>query len=174
MPAPSLSERFRVVEEHVRCENEHDLAGIMATFGQAAAYDDTPWEEQHRGRDSVEAYYRDLLAALPDLHIDIQNRAANDDSVVLEVVITGTQTGPWRGLPGTGRPVRFPLCAVYSFDVTGKLAGEKIYYDRASVLRQVGLYHEPSTGIGRFVIILTHPITMTRALARRLLRRSAV
>lgn len=174
MPAPNFNDRFRIVEEHVRCENEHDLAGIMATFGQRAQYDDTPWGEHHHGRNGVEAYYRDLLAALPDLHIEVKNRAANDERVVLEVVIAGTQAGPWRGLPATGRRVRFPLCAVYSFDATGRLAGEKIYYDRASVLRQVGLYHEPSTVLGRFVTVLTHPFTITRALARQFFRRSAL
>jgi len=96
-----------------------------------------------------------------------------DDAVVVEVVITGTQTGSWRGLPATGRPVRFPLCGIYRFAPSGKLASESIYYDRAGVLAQVGLYHEPVGFFGQVVTGLTHPLTVARAYLRMLFRRSA-
>ena len=168
-----VAARLRIVEEHVRRENDHDLAGIMATFADEAKYDDAPWAEQRLGRDAVEEYYRDLLTALPDLHIDIRDRLVTEDAVVLEVVISGTQAGTWRGLPATGRPVRFPLCAIYRFAANGKLAGEKIYYDRAGVLHQVGLYHEPVGVFGRLVTALTHPLTLARAYGRKLLPWSA-
>jgi steroid delta-isomerase-like uncharacterized protein len=168
-----IAARLQIVEEHLRCENEHDLPGIMATFGADAKYDDESWGEHHLGRDGVEAYYRDLLEALPDLRIEVQNRLATEESVVLEVIITGTQAGPWRGLPGTGRRVRFPLCGIFSFESTGKLAAEKIYYDRASVLRQVGLFREPTTGLGRIITGITHPLTIARAYSRQLLKRRA-
>ena len=161
--------RLRIVEEHVRRENRHDLAGIMATFGDEATYHDAPWGEQHLGRDAVEQYYRDLLTALPDLHIDVLDHLVTEDAVALEVLITGTQAGSWRGLPATGRPVRFPLCAIYRFTPNGKLASEKIYYDRAGVLHQVGLYHEPVGALGRLVTAVTHPLTLGRAYLRKLL-----
>jgi steroid delta-isomerase-like uncharacterized protein len=165
--------RLRLVEEHVRLENRHDLQGIMATFGDEATYEDAPWGEDHHGRDAVERYYRDLLEALPDLQIDVRNRMVSDDAVVLEVLISGTQAGPWRGLPATGRPVRFPLCAIYRFTPNGKLASETIYYDRAGVLSQVGLYHEPVGMLGRMATALTHPLTLARAYVRKLFHRSA-
>lgn len=164
--------RLRLVEEHVRLENRHDLTGIMATFADEAKYEDAPWGEHHLGRGAVEQYYRDLLEALPDLQIDVRDRLVSEQAVVLEVVISGTQAGAWRGLPATGRPVRFPLCAIYRFAPNGKLASETIYYDRAGVLRQVGLYHEPVGILGRLVTALTHPVTLTRAYVRKLLPRS--
>lgn len=95
----------------------------------------------------------------------MQRRHATDEVVILECVISGTQLGEWRGLPATGRKVRFPLCAVYTFD-GDRLAGEKIYYDRATVLRQVGVFHEPDTRPGRLLTGLRHPVTMVRAIAR--------
>lgn len=159
--------RLAVVEEHVRQENRHDLEGVMGTFGGMPEYEDTPWGEHHTGRDGVRAYYEELLRALPDLHIDVQRRHVTDEHVVLEVVITGTHTGPWRGLPGTGRRVEFPVCAVYSFDGEGKLAGERIYYDRATVLRQLGVFREPDRGLGRVLMPLLHPLTVARAVIRR-------
>src|ERR1035441_5698348 len=41
-----------------------------------------------------------------------------------------------------------------------RLAGEKIYYDRAMVLRQLGVFHEPQTVLGGISILLTHPLTI--------------
>jgi steroid delta-isomerase-like uncharacterized protein len=161
-----------VVEEHVQRENQHDLDGIMATFGDDAWYDDESWGEHHDGRDGVRAYYEDLLRALPDLRIDVERRHVTDEHVILEVVISGTHTGPWRGLPGTGRRVKFPLCAVYAFDEDEKLAGERIYYDRATVLRQLGIFHEPNRGLGRLLTPLTHPLTTARAVWRTVRERS--
>jgi SnoaL-like polyketide cyclase len=98
---------------------------------------------------------------------------AAEEGVALEVRISGTQLGSWRGLPPTGRPVVFPLCGLFSFDEGGMLAGERIYYDRGSVLRQVGLYHDPQSFVGRLEILLAHPITVTKAYGRRLFRFSA-
>jgi steroid delta-isomerase-like uncharacterized protein len=172
-----LSDRIRaqvaLVEEHVRRENAHDLPGIMVTFGRRAWYDDEPWGEHHEGRDAVRGYYEDLLASLPDLHIDVTRGLAAEEGVALEVRISGTHLGPWRGLPPTGRPVMFPLCGLYTFDEEGKVAGERIYYDRGSVLQQVGLYHDPQSLLGRLETLLAHPITVTRAYARTLFRPTA-
>jgi steroid delta-isomerase-like uncharacterized protein len=164
--------RLEVVEEHVRRENAHDLPGLMTTFGHQAWYDDEPWGEHHDGREAVRRYYEDLIAALPDLHIDIVHRLAAEDGVALEVRISGTHLGPWRGLPPTGRRVDFPLCGLYTFDEEGKLAGERIYYDRGSVLHQVGLYHDPQTLLGRLETLFAHPITVARAYARKVTRRA--
>jgi SnoaL-like polyketide cyclase len=82
---------------------------------------------------------------------------------VLEVTIRGTHLGPWRGLPATGRRLEFPLCGIYTFDANDRLAGERIYYDRALVLRQLGLFYEP-VGLGRLFTALAHPLTIGRAL----------
>ena len=107
------------------------------------------------------------MKALPDLKIEIQHRHIADDAVVLEVMIRGTHLGAWR-LPATGRRVDLPLCGVYTFDSGDRLSGEKIYYDRGTVLRQLGVFHEPQSVLGQLCTLATHPITITRALARKL------
>lgn len=163
--------RLRIVEEHIRHENNHDLDGILSTFGDGAHFDEQPWSERHDGLEGVRAYYKALVAALPDLFIDLQRRHITDEAIVLEVVISGTHRRAWRGLPATERRVAFPLCAIYTFTDDNKLAGEKVYYDRATVFRQLGLYHEPMTLLGRLTTALAHPLTISRAFARRLVRR---
>jgi hypothetical protein len=89
----------------------------------------------------------------------------------VEVVIRGTHVGGWGGLPATGRRVEFPLCGVYTLEAEDRLAGEKIYYDRRTALPQLGVFHEPQSVLGRISTLVTHPATIARALARKLLRR---
>jgi steroid delta-isomerase-like uncharacterized protein len=162
-----LRARLAIVEEHVRCENRHDLVGLMATFGADARYDDEPWQDHRVGLDGVRSYYTELLASLPDLAIEIRHRHVASDAIVLEVSIQGTHLGLWRGgMPATGRRVEFPLCGVFTFDTQDRLAGERIYYDRGTVMRQLGLFHEPEGSFGRLATALSHPLTIAKAFLR--------
>ena len=43
LEAEHVQARMAVVDEHIRCENRHDLDAVMATFGMDARYDDEPW-----------------------------------------------------------------------------------------------------------------------------------
>jgi steroid delta-isomerase-like uncharacterized protein len=170
IPRDKQSARIAIVEEHIHLENQHDLEGVLGTFGDAARYDDEAWDEHYNGSDGVKLFYTQLMQALPDLEIDVKRQHVTEDAIVVEVIIRGTHFGDWRGLPATGRRVEFPLCGVYTFDAADRLVGEKIYYDRGTVLRQLGVFHEPQTALGRICTLATHPITIARALARKLLR----
>lgn len=163
--------RLRMLDEHVRAENRHDLEGILRTFGGAARYHDEAWSQHYMGLDGVRAWYRALLAAVPDLHVEIVQRHAAEDATILEILVQGTQEGPLYGLPGTGRRFEIPAVAIYTFDGTDRIASERIYYDRATPLGQVGLFQDPRTRLGRWLTPLQHPITVTRALSRALLGR---
>ena len=156
------------------CENAHDLDAIMGTFGADASYDDEPWDEHCRGRDEVRAYYAQLMAAVPDLHIDPHGPHVADDVVVLECTISGTHLGTWHGLPATGRPVSLPLCGIYTFgEGSADIAGERIYYDRAMVLEQVGVFFDPESSRGRVATAVLHPVTMWKVAARMVRERSS-
>jgi steroid delta-isomerase-like uncharacterized protein len=163
-----IAARCELVDEHVRLENRHDLAGVMRTFGAIARYDDEPCGEHHVGSARVQAYYSSLFTAMPDLHIEICSRHVSETAIVLEVVITGRHHGTWRGLPATGRAIEFPLCGIFTFDDTDRLSGERIYYDRASVLRQLGVFHEPERLAGRLNVLLMHPLTLAGIAFRKL------
>ena len=163
--------RVALVRQHIRPENAHDLEGVLSTFGDSAHYDDEAWGEHYDSRDDVRSFYEQLMKALPDLVIDVQQEHVADSCMIVEVIIRGTHCGAWRGLPATGRRVEIPLCGIYTFDSNNRLAGEKIYYDRATVLRQLGVFHDPEGIGGRVCTLATHPVTIARALARKLLQR---
>ncbi len=169
-PKERRAARIALVEEHIRLENAHDLEGVISTFGDTAQYDDEPWGEHHKGKDGVRSFYSGLMKALPDLQIIVQHRYVTDDAIIVEVIIRGTHLGAWRSLPATGRRVEIPLCGVYTFDENDRLAGERIYYDRGTVLRQLGVFHEPESALGQISVLATHPVTIARAVVRKLFR----
>jgi len=57
----------------------------------------------------------------------------------VEMVLSGTHSGTWFGIPPTGRRFELPACAVFIFDEDDKIAGERGYFDSALLLRQLGL-----------------------------------
>ena len=166
-PANSAAaRRLETVRKHIRLENRHDLAAVMETFGGAARYDDEPWDEHYDGREGVRSFYEQLFRALPDVEIDVRGEHASAETVVVECVIRGTHRGAWRGLPATGRRIELPLCGVYTFGPDDALAGERIYYDRATLLRQLGIFREPTSLGGRLLLLLNHPLRIASAWLR--------
>jgi hypothetical protein len=91
---------------------------------------------------------------MPDLRIEVQQRYASEDAIILKVMITGHHLGPWRGLLPTGRSLRLPLCGIFVFDEEDRLAGEKIYCDR-DTLRQLEIFHEPAGILGLMATVLS-------------------
>jgi carboxymethylenebutenolidase len=72
------------------------------------------------------------------------------------------------GVAPTGRPVRLPVVVVMGFE-GDKVAFERIYWDQASLLAQVGLIDEallPATGVIQPEKVLDKDIPANQLLAR--------
>jgi steroid delta-isomerase-like uncharacterized protein len=135
-----LAARLRLVDEHFRCENAHDLDGILATFGPEVEL--TLNGETHGGRDTVRTLYEGLLRAFPDLQIEVKKRYVAEHTVVAELVLKGTQRESFLGIPATGRYVEIPTCAIFRFDAAERLAGETIYFDATVLVARAGFLSE--------------------------------
>ena len=71
------------------------------------------------------------------------NRVVKDNQVVEESIMTFTHsdTLDWM-LPGvrpTNKHVTIPMMSVMQFNAKGKIAAKRVYWDQASVLRQIGV-----------------------------------
>jgi steroid delta-isomerase-like uncharacterized protein len=129
--------RVELVEEHIRAENLHDLHRVMDTFGQLPTLDSNG--QAYRGSEGIRAVYEELVGAFLDLRIDIKQRYASEEAVVLEILISGKHTGAWQGIPATGRAIEIPACGIFAFDEAGKIESERAYIDGALLLWQLGI-----------------------------------
>lgn len=130
--------RLEVLEEHFRSEVEHDWDACLATFKDIPRYEIVATGQVHEGAEAVVAYHRRQRTAFPDQrHENVRMHVADDDTVVSEFDLLGTNTGEFMGLPPTGRSFRVAVIAVFNFD-GDRITNERVYLDGASLLRQIG------------------------------------
>ena len=138
-PPDPTSPHMRTLIAHVTAEARGDVSSVMETFGDNAGFFEHPWGLHHEGRDAVRAYYREALEAFADATGDVTRWHVTESTIVMEITMVGTHTGTWHGVAPTGKRVSFPLCAIFAFDDEGFIASETIYYDRPTVMRQLGV-----------------------------------
>lgn len=156
--------RVVTVLEHMRLENEHDFPGCIGAFAHPR-YEIVATGEVHDGPDAVDAFLTENRRAFPDFHFAHTRITGAADTVLVEGVFTGTQQGAWRGLPATGRAVDFRMAVVFEFD-GDDLVCERVYFDLGTPLRQLGVARDPTSLGGRVTTVLSHPVTIARALVR--------
>jgi hypothetical protein len=52
-----------------------------------------------------------------------------------------------------------------------RLVSERVYFDVGTIMRQLGVAHDPTSLGGRIATVANHPVTIGRGLVRGLLRR---
>jgi carboxymethylenebutenolidase len=126
-----------------------DTEATLATMVEDAYVNHIPVLTGGRGKAALRAFYsNDFIPKMPpDTTLIPISRTVGEDQLVDEMIFsfTHTQEMPWM-LPGvapTNLPVKIPLVAIVKFR-DGKLAHEHIYWDQASVLKQIGLLTDPS------------------------------
>lgn len=132
-------------QKHVQAELDGDLETTMATMTDAPHLNHVPTMMGGFGRDSVRAFYRDHLVGRffpPDVRIVTVSRTVGENQIVEELVISFTHTTviDWMlpGVPPTGKPVEAAFAVIVGVK-DGKVSHERIYWDQASVLVQIGL-----------------------------------
>jgi carboxymethylenebutenolidase len=142
-------------ERHTSAEfSTKNVDATMATMTANPFVNHVPLMTGGVGRDAVRSFYTSYFipGQPPDTKLVPVRRTVGTDCIVDELIYSFTHTieVPWM-LPGvepTGRRVEVPVVAVVEFE-GGKIAGERIYWDQASALVQIGLLDErrlPVTG----------------------------
>jgi steroid delta-isomerase-like uncharacterized protein len=162
---PLRETREQIVREHMETENRHQFDATLATF-KHPRYELIATGEVIDGSTDVARYYEETRAAFPDQRNELIALHHADDAVIIEFDLLGTHNGVFRGVPPTGRAFRCRMAAVFEFEGDGMVC-ERVYFDTATILRQLGLAHDPLTLTGRVVTVLSHPVTLGRAFARR-------
>jgi carboxymethylenebutenolidase len=146
MTKPDLAKLW---EEHTACEfATRNPEATLATMVDDAYVNHVPVMTGGCGKDALLAFYgRDFIPCMPpDTTLTPVSRTIGEDQLVDEMIFSFTHTVemPWMlpGIAPTHRRVEVPLVAIVGFR-DGKLASERIYWDQASVLKQIGLLDDP-------------------------------
>jgi steroid delta-isomerase-like uncharacterized protein len=131
-------EMLRLFEAHREAEVVRDFDGILATFTDDCFFETVPLGLRREGHEATRAAYEGFFTAFPDVVPDDEGMAFGDDVVVAWGHLRGTNTGEWLGVAPGGGSFAVPFANVAPFK-DGRMAGESIYFDLATLCEQAGL-----------------------------------
>jgi steroid delta-isomerase-like uncharacterized protein len=90
-------------------------------------------------KDGVVQYFRIMLAAFPDMRMDVQDSFASGDKAVARLRISGTHQGEFMGIPATGKPVSVNLIDITRFGDDGLAREHWGVADLLAMMQQLGV-----------------------------------
>jgi len=129
--------REAVVNAHIEAEAvKHDVAAALATFHHPR-YEVPAVGAIADGREAVHGLLTQLLSAFPDFWLEKSALYHAEEAIIVECRFGGTHRGPWAGIAPTGKRVEVQSACIFVFEGE-KLVCEKVYFDHATILRQIG------------------------------------
>ena len=118
----------------------HSVHHDPSYFAEDATFTDMTNPSQPLvGRDAIGAMLATFFSgAFADGGYRTENLLIEGNRVLLEFTYLGTHTGQFGELPPTGRRVELPMMSVYHVE-DGLIRWARLYYDSASLLRQLGV-----------------------------------
>lgn len=129
--------REALVREHMESENAHDFDVTLGTF-EHPRYEIVPTGDIYDGPEEVMRYFEDSRAAFSDQRNELVALHHADDGVIVEFDLMGTHDGPLRGIPPTGKEFTCRTAAFFIFE-GDELVCERVYFDAATIMSQLGL-----------------------------------
>jgi len=140
-----LSSIWRQHTEHEF--STRDTEATLNTMVEDAYVNHVPVMTGGKGKEELRRFYsQDFIPQMPsDTTLTLVSRTIGSDQLVDEMIFSFTHTVEmaWMlpGIAPTHRHVEIPLVAIVRFR-DGKVAHEHIYWDQASVLKQIGLLND--------------------------------
>ena len=116
--------------------NAGDLDGCMSHLAPDFVINLAELPEPMRGRDVWRQNAEVIKRAFPDIQVHIQDIVAAGDQVALRVILRGTHSGEFLGIPATGRSIHYVSHEFYRI-ADGLIAEEWICSDTGTLMRQI-------------------------------------
>ncbi|UJA20925.1 SnoaL-like domain-containing protein [Thermoleophilia bacterium SCSIO 60948] len=93
-----------------------------------------------RGPDELAAFFHELLAAMPDLRMEILELTETSSESIVQWRMTGTfDGGPFIGIEPTGKRIEMRGCDCFRWTDRGTIDTNTVYSDGAEFARQIGM-----------------------------------
>jgi steroid delta-isomerase-like uncharacterized protein len=135
----SLEDNKAVVQRLLDAINNGDLDELPRVVAADVVDHNAVIFMQPEGPGGVQEGVRMLLQGFPDLHLATQELIAEGDRVAARFIMSGTNTGDYRGLPApTRQPFQSEAIAILRI-ADGKVAEIRGTADRLGMLTQLGI-----------------------------------
>lgn len=136
-----MEEAKKIWEAYIHAWNRHDIDGILSIVSDDFIYDERPMTmlKPLVGKTAFADYLSGVFKAFPILSIKILTCEASGKTAWSESIMWGKQTGRLGKFPASENPMVVRVAC--AFEVAGgKLIHERLYWDRANTLRQLGAF----------------------------------
>lgn len=136
--SPANRSALQAAQAYLDAWNRHDGEAVAELFSPGGRYVDPNLPDGAAGP-ALAAYVRALAAAFPDLRFEpVRQAAAGSDTVLLQWIMRGTNSGPIFGRPPTGGTIALAGVDLIRIE-NGSIARVQGFFDRRTLLEQLGL-----------------------------------
>jgi predicted ester cyclase len=124
----------RLWVRHSIAEDRRDIDGLIATLSPRCTYEIVVTGQRWDGHDGARTFYSELFAAFPDNAFALSEIVVGPQGVFEAATLTGTNQGPWAGVPPSGLAVALEVLIFFPWDpASGRFSGERIWFDRGAL-----------------------------------------
>ncbi len=116
----------------------------------------TPTIATPRGPAAVKAHLTHWLSGFPDLKFTVEQMFVDEDRVLSQLAMDGTQTGQWMGIPPTRKRVNIRMITIHRI-ARGKIIEDWVLVESLGLLQQFGALPPTSDILSEFVQRLKTP-----------------
>jgi steroid delta-isomerase-like uncharacterized protein len=136
-------DNLRIAREAFAAWNAHEPKQHSVLLDQQYVLESDTVPSPLRGQEAHRQFMDVYLRAFPDLRFDIEQMLASGDHVITRWHSMGTHQGEFMGIPPTGRRGEgIHGCSIIQVRY-GKIAHEWLFWDTATLLRQLGVLPAP-------------------------------
>jgi steroid delta-isomerase-like uncharacterized protein len=136
------NENIEYAKQQIAALNAHDVDGYVSRIDESYVGHSEMSPGPVRGPEGVRQNMQMLLAAFPDLHVEIVQIISSGNSIATQTRATGTHKGTFAGIAATNKSVVVPGCNVIEVR-NGKAIQGRLYSDTAALLMQIGALSLP-------------------------------
>lgn len=117
--------------------NSHEFEKLTEVFAPNVK-DHDPADDQGPGPQGFVQWFTQFHSAFPDFKIAVEHMLADEDNVGFAYTITGTQDGPFNGIPATGKKIKVRGMQISKFNSDAKIVERWGASHEIGILQQIG------------------------------------
>ena len=145
-PAPQSQEETNkqlVTSNNEEIWNQHKLDLIDKRYASNYVRHQPGYPAEPPGAEGLKQFLQRSFTSFPDQNCTIEDMLAAGDKVAARYICQGTQTGPWRGSPPTGRAFKITSTIIHQI-ADGKVVEDWMDYDSLAMMQQLGFELVPA------------------------------
>jgi steroid delta-isomerase-like uncharacterized protein len=100
--------------------------------------DHDPADDQGPGPEGFIHWFTQFHSAFPDFKIAVEHMVTDEDNVAIAYTITGTQGGPFNGIPPTGKKIKVRGMQIAKFNADAQIIERWGASHEVGILQQIG------------------------------------